>query len=155
MEITSLELNIIELIYQRDYDDKFDSNISTTDFDLTESNISDKTSEVGFYLMRLYELNYIEFNNKAAAIGTGGSNCDKYNNNIIRINWSYVKLTYKGRKYVEEQRKTFMEKIKEAVKRFTNDTIHEIRTKVISHIATFITGAFVMYLYLKLMNGGN
>lgn len=85
MELSKLELKMIEGIYQRDYDDNFDKKIATSELDLIESDSKERGHEAGFYVLRLYDLNYIDFDNKKAALITGGAKSDKYNNNIITI----------------------------------------------------------------------
>lgn len=112
--LNHIEKKILDSIYSKDYDKDFEMEININDFPLTENDNQLKTHEAGYYLERLKRLNYLDFKDKVF-IRADGTN-QKYKNNIIIIWWDDIHISYKGKKYVEEYRKSLSDKILESSK---------------------------------------
>jgi len=145
--MNDIEKQILELLYRRDIDDDFELKILTNSLNLTETDNRLQTKEAAYYLNKLKELGFIEIGYQPNAFTTGGNVNNKYRNNVTSIMWENVKLTFKGRSYVVECRKTKWDKLKSAITNFFKDIGSELRNKVISHIVTFILGIIATAIY--------
>jgi hypothetical protein len=148
--LNDIEFKILDTIYTRDYDRDLGIHINNDSFPLTEQNPKLRSHEAGHYLERLRSLNYLEFSDKA--ILRAGHTDNKYKNNIYTILWEGIKLSYKGRNYVEQGRKSKFHKFRDSINRFFIDIGKELRSKIISHIVTFLLGmvaAVIYYNFIK------
>lgn len=151
MELNSIERSILESYYRLSYEDEFDYQISTDQFDLSEDKADDKVKETGYYLKKLEHNGFLEFKYNPKPFLTGGHNHERYRNNISMINWDCISLTYKGKITVEELRITKWDKLKSSVTNFFKDIMSEIRAKVISHIASFVLGFIAALIYIRFL----
>lgn len=143
--LSKIEIQILDDIYKKDYENNLDLKISIDLLPLNETNNDFKVKEAGYYLERLKRLNYLQFKEKALL--RGGGDESKYNNNIHMIWWEDIYITYKGKRFIEEVRKSNWARVKESSKEFIKDIGKEMRSKIISHLASFILGIIVSYLY--------
>jgi len=147
-ELKDIEKQILYLLYRRDVEDDFGLKINISSLNLQESDSSLKTMEAAYHLNKLKELRYIEIGYHPKAFLTGGDDDNKYRNNVILIMWENIKLSNKGRLFVVEDRKTLFDKFKLIITNFFKDMGNELRSKVISHIVTFILGIIVATIYI-------
>lgn len=143
--LNDIENLILDSIYRKDYEKDLEFKININDFPLTEIENNHKIHEVGYYLERLKRLNYLDFRDKSLLRADGTH--EKYKNNIYMIWWDDIHISYKGKCYVEESRKRFSDRVFESSKNLIVDVGKEIRNKIVSHLATFIFGIIVSYLY--------
>lgn len=143
--LNEIEIKILDDLYKREFENDFELDIGIDTLPLVEIDNHLKVKEAGYYLERLKRLNYIEYKDKSLLRADGHDN--RYKNNIHLIWWDDIHITYKGKKIVENIRKSTWDKVIESGKDFIKDIGKEIRSKVVSHIATFILGIILSYLY--------
>ena len=142
-KLSKIEIEVLDVLYKREYDGDLDFKIDDTIFSLKGD--ASSSNEIGYYLEKLKRNNYVDY--KEASLSKGGIIHNKYRNNIFFIWWDDIYITYEGMKFIGEYRLTSLDKTKRSIKKFIYDVIIEIRTKMISHIATFILGIIVSYIY--------
>jgi hypothetical protein len=143
-----IEYKLLELLYKRDFDNEFDLKFRYEDFPMSETDPGIRIKEMGYYILRLDNLGYLELGNNPPSFIEGGIDNTKYRNNICSIQFQSIKLSYKGRKFIENSRITLSDKMKNGVLNFVKDLGIEVRNKAISHLATFLLGLLTMYIYL-------
>jgi len=141
--LTKIEIDILDKLYSKEHELNFDIKLNSLIFELKGD--ANPNQEVGFYLERLKRLNYLDYKEKALSRGGQGDNI--YQSNVINIWWDDIHISYKGKKYVAEKRLTVLDKVRGSSLQFAKDVLMEIRSRVISHLVTFLFGIVVSYCY--------
>ncbi|MEW8985762.1 MAG: hypothetical protein AB2401_01905, partial [Bacillus sp. (in: firmicutes)] len=58
-----------------------------------------------------------------------------------------IHISYKGKKYIADKRLTVIDKVRRSFLQFTKDIMLEIRSRIISHLVTFLFGVAASYCY--------
>lgn len=141
--ISKIEIEILEAIFKKEHEMELDLKLNCSLFTLAGGALP--SQEVGFYLERLRRLNYLDFKDKS--LTRAGQRDNRYKSDVINIWWDDIHITYKGKRFVEDNRLTRIDKIRMSFMSFWKDVIAEIRAKAISHLVTFLTGIFASYIY--------
>lgn len=145
--LSRIEVEILNLIYKKDYENDLEVKINESNISLTETESSKKIHEAGYYIERLKRLNYLDFR-KGALFHADGID-SKYKNNIYFISWSDIYITSKGNEYIEKNRLKPSEKIIKSTRKLFMDIGKEIRKNIIFHLAKIILSIiFLVLCYL-------
>ena len=141
--LSKIEIEILDKLYSKEYELDFSIKLNSSIFEL--SGDASPNQEIGFYLERLKRLNYLDYEEKALTRGGQGDN--KYQSNVINIWWDDIHISYKGKKYIADRRLTVLDKVGRSFLQFAKDIMLEIRSRIISHLVTFLFGVAASYCY--------
>lgn len=126
-----------------------------------EANYIDRHKEIGMYIIKFLEQGLIIAKANEWAI-KGGSKYNKYNSNIMMIQYDLLRITQKAKDLIEyESRSKFGKlfyKIKNSIRKFVGDTIIETRKELIKFIvglmalAAFLAGGYKLIEWISNIN---
>jgi hypothetical protein len=114
--------------------------INQSNYELQEVDPRLKKQELAWHLSRLERFGYIEYQGQAFI--TGGQLNRKYNNNVIMIWAEAIHIKEKGIEYVQEVKKTVLDKLKEEGKGIASKVYEELKdwgTKAIAEYFVSLT----------------
>lgn len=141
--LSKIEIEILDKLYSKECELDFSIKLNTSIFEL--SGDASPNQEIGFYLERLKRLNYLDYKDKA--LTRGGQSDTKFQSNVINIWWDDIHISYKGKKYIADKRLTVIDKVRRSFLQFAKDIMLEIRSRIISHLVTFLFGVAASYCY--------
>lgn len=141
--LSKIEIDILDKLYSKEHELDFNIKLNSLIFELKGD--ASPNQEIGFYLDRLKRKGYLEYSEKALI--RGGLSDNKYKSTVLSVCWDDIHISYKGQKYVAEKRLTVLDKVSRSSLQFFKDVLMEIRSRVISHLVTFLFGIVVSYCY--------
>ncbi|KJS18725.1 MAG: hypothetical protein VR72_21130 [Clostridiaceae bacterium BRH_c20a] len=143
--LSKTEKKILFDLYDSQINNCFDIKIHPQNYELSEKDSRSRMQELVYYIKKLDRLGYIDTQNDF--IYTGGDKHQKYENNAILIMQNKIHISFKGRLFVEEARKTTKDRISEWLRKISKAVLKQIEEKIISHLVSFILGvAFILFI---------
>jgi len=148
-KLSNTEIKILELLKKRYFENDFEVELSILNLPLIESNKGLKVKEAAFYIERLIHRGYVYFEGDDFMKNDMSDN--KYKSHISLIWFGNLRIYDAGLQYIEEYNLTKVDKIKRSIKKFKSDLGKDLRSKIISHLATFIFGVIATILYYSII----